>query len=112
MTAAEVTRVTEKPSNVRLATRADEMRLFEFLKDLHRNNGKGWGFSLEPELVMIVIECGTRPNPEDRTDPKNERRGVIGLIEEPNGEIIGSVGLFLDPPMWFSRVLVPLEHWL
>ncbi len=113
MTGAEVTRVTlEKPATVRRATRADEMAVFELLTDLHRHNARGWNFPYRPELVLTCIECATRPGPEDRTDPKNERRGVIGVIDGPDGKLLGSVGLFLDPPMWYTAELVPCELWL
>lgn len=101
-----------KPETVRLATQKDEAALFDLLVELHRHNGAGWGFAYRPALVREVIECATRPDPQTRTNPANQRRGIIGVIEGPEGKLIGTVGIFLDAPFWYSDILVPMEIWL
>ncbi len=97
---------------MRLATRADEMQIYDLLVDLWKHNAKGWGFPFDAELVLTTIECGTRPNPEDRTDPTNQRRAAIGVIDDSDGKLIGSAGIFIDPPTWFTRAVIPVELWL
>ncbi len=40
------------------------------------------------------------------------RKGVIGVIGPPGGPLVGAVGVFLDPAMWFSDALTPVELFL
>lgn len=109
--------VTDKPANVRLAGPEDEAALYQVLVDLWKHNARGWGFAYDPGLVMEAIECATRPAPEARTNRYNQRRGIIGIIDGPvdalgEKSIDGVVGVYLDPPMWFSKATIPVELFL
>lgn len=105
--------IVEKPASVRAAIPADEPALFDLLVRLHHGNRDGWGFPYNPVLVSRQIEVGTRPDPATRTEPRDKRLGMIGVIDDPMYEgFIGTVGVFLQNPMWFSDVLVPTELWL
>ena len=99
---------------IRLATPQDEEALYDLLVTLWKNNDCGWGFPYRPEIVLAVIEQGTRPDPATRRNPRDQRRGLIGVIEDPEtpGRLIGSAGLFLDAPMWFTDAVVPTELWM
>lgn len=97
---------------VRIATVADEAAVFDILVDLWRHNECGWGFQFSSLIVAETIECATRPDPSTRSNPHNQRRGVIGLIDGPLGRPIATVGIFLDPPVWFTETVVPTELWL
>lgn len=97
----------------RIATQADEHALYEMLVRLHRHNENGWGFPYSPVLVMRQIEVATRRDPKTRSDPRDNRVGVIGVIDGAQpGKFLGTVGIFMQSPMWFSEVLVPTELWL
>lgn len=115
--------MTESGS-VRFATPADEGPLYSLLVALHTHNSHGWGFPFRPEIVLARIEQGTRVNPDKaeaearkvpwtpRTDPADRKRGVIGVIDGTGGRLVGSVGIFLEPPLWFSDEVIPCEIWL
>lgn len=100
------------PLRARAATVADENALFDLLVDLHRHNKNGWGFPYRPEIVLDAIEAGTRPEPALRRNPANQRRGIIGVIDGAPGHLIASVGLFIDPVVWFSDAVGLTELWL
>jgi hypothetical protein len=100
------------PPPCRVATFADENALYDLLVDLHRNNEHGWGFPYRPEIVLSCIEAGTRPEPAARRNPSNQRRGIIGVIDGTDGRLIASVGLFIDPVVWFSDATGLTELWL
>lgn len=102
----------EKPASVRLATYKDEVALYEFLLEHHRALDNGWGHRYDPLLVSAKIEAATRPNPAMRSNPQNQERGLIGVIDGPDGQIIASIGLFVIPFFWFSRVPSLVETWL
>lgn len=102
----------EKPDAVRRATYADEGKIFDLLVDLWRHNANGWNFPYRPEIVLARIEVGTRPDPATRSNPQDQRRGLIGLIDGPYGKLIGSVGLFIEPAVWFSDAVSLTELWL
>jgi hypothetical protein len=105
--------LSAKPENVRAATPADEAALYDLLVRLHHHNSDGWSYPFNPVLVSRQIEVGTRPNPDTRTEPRDKRLGMIGIIDDPMYEgFAGTVGIFLQQPMWFSDVLVPTELWL
>lgn len=106
------TMLPAKPESVRLAGPEDEGAVYDLLIALWRNNESGWGFPYRPETVLARIETGTRPDPATRSNPQDQRRGIIGLIDGPNGKLIGSVGLFLDPATWFTDALSLTELWL
>lgn len=98
---------------VRLATVADERRLYDLLVEMWGHNEHGWGFAFSPEIVIRHIEEGTRPNLTQRSDPGDRRRAVIGVIEEA-GALVATVGLFLDAPLWFvdpQECVCPTELW-
>lgn len=103
--------MTLPPESVRIATAGDERALYELLVRLHRHNDFGWGYPYSPILVLRQIEAATRRSPEERSDPRDKRIGVIGVIDGERG-LIGSVGVFLQQPMWFSEAVVPTELWL
>jgi len=96
---------------VRQATHLDEDAIYNILVDLHRHNAHGWGFPFRPEIVIGRIQAGTRPDPRARTNPTDQRRGMIGVIDGAN-HLIGTVGLFIENPMWFSDALGLSELWL
>lgn len=102
-----------KNSDVKIATVDDEGDIFWFLvRELWEVNKNGWGYPYDPVLVTKKIQAGTRPNPEDRSDPNDQERGIIGIIRSNEGNIVASVGLFLGPPMWFTNVFGMNELWL
>jgi len=80
----------------------DEPAIYDFLVNgLHKENDLGLPFSTD--TVYRQIQQATR-----------DRRGAIGLIED-EGQIVGSVGIFLTSPAWFvdSRDLTwGRELWL
>ncbi len=102
----------EKPENVRIATVADEDGLYSLLIELHRHNDRGWGFPYRPEIVLERIETGTRPDPRTRTNPGDQRRAIIGVIDGPDGKICASTCLMLEPPVWFTDVFALMELWV
>lgn len=94
-----------------MATRADERPLYDLLVEMWGHNGNGWGYSFDPTLVIARIEAGTRPDPRQRSNPNDQLRGVIGVIDSPRG-LIGTIGLFSEPGMWFSQEHALYEIWL
>lgn len=103
----------EQPPSVRLATYQDERALYDLLVEMWKGNSNGWNFPYAPEIVLQKIEQGTRPDPQYRSNPNDQCRGIIGVIDGPNvGELIGTVGIFIEPPVWFTREVVPTELWL
>jgi GNAT superfamily N-acetyltransferase len=99
--------------HVRHATIADERALYDLLVDMWRGNARGWGFDYDPAIVIGRIQEGTRPNPQDRSDPSSQRRGIIGVIEQDD-RLVASIGIFLDAPLWFvnpKRQVAPTELW-
>ncbi len=112
--------VRDKPSTVRIADQRDEAHLYALLVSLHAHNSAGWKFPFRPEIVLNRIEAGTRPLPEPgredeaipRSDLFNKMNACIGVIGEPGQPLIGSVGLFIEPVMWFSDMVGMIELWL
>lgn len=102
----------EKPASVRLAVPADEAAVYASLVELWRFNGSGWQFPYSPLVVLTTIESATRPDPATRTDPTNQRRGIIGVIDGHGGRFDGIVGIFLDRHLWFSESVIPVELFL
>lgn len=85
------------PPSVRLATPADEARLYALLIELYRDNG--FGVSMSPQKVADHIRAGT-----------DGKGGVIGVVDA--GEtIVASVGLFLAQ-LWFTDDWCLYERWL
>ncbi len=98
---------------VRIATPADEGNLYDLLVDLHRHNAAGWGAPFSPQLVFAQIEVGTRANISTRTNLNDRRLGRIGVIGEPGGRLVGSIGLFVDPQAWFTdQAYCLVELWV
>jgi hypothetical protein len=81
---------------------ADESALYALLVDMWKNNENGWGFPFRPEIVLARIETATRQNLATRTTPSDERMGIVGIIDGKDGRLVGSIGLFLEPAMWFT----------
>lgn len=113
-------RTMEKPASVRTADPIDEPQIFALLIEMHKHNAAGWGWPYSSKIIMDRIETATRRwdketkryNPP-RTNPQDNRWGVIGVIDgPPGGPLVGAVGVFLDPPMWFSSALTPMELFL
>lgn len=102
----------EQPETVRWATPADETNIYDALVELHRLNGFGWGYPFRPEIVLAQIEVGTRADPKTRSNPQDQRRGVIGVIDSADGKIAGVIGVFFITPMWFTDWAVPTELFL
>ncbi len=107
-----LTPVRDKPSTVRIADHRDEAQIYNLLVSLHAHNNAGWRFPFRPEIVLARIETGTRPDPGTRSNLQDQRRGVIGVIGDPGQPLVGSVGLFIEPPMWFSDMPGMVELWL
>ncbi len=102
----------EKPASVRLATPQDEEKLFSLLVDLWRFNKSGWNIPYRPEIVIRRIEQATRPDPSTRSDSRDQTRGLAGVIDGPNDQLIGSIGLFIEPMTWFTDAVGLIELWL
>jgi hypothetical protein len=91
-------------SIVRLATHADEDALYDLLMGLHRDNPLGLPY--RPEVVLANIRAGTRPE-------AGKPQAVIGVIDGEDGELLGSVGLFLGQAAWFvDDIWWLFERWL
>ena len=101
-----------KPESVRTADYRDEDAAYSLLVAMHRHNDGGWHFPYDPSVVLARIETATRPDPRTRTNPQDQRVGTIGVIGPLGGPLIGIVGVFLDPPMWFTSALAPTELFL
>jgi hypothetical protein len=106
--------VTEGSSSVRIATSADERAIYALLVGMHRYNENGWGVPYDPSVVIGRIQQGTRPTPSTRSNPHDHVLGVIGVIDGGNGDLLGTVGIFLEPAMWFAgmQACLPIELWL
>ncbi len=98
-----------KPESVRTADWRDESAIYNILIAMHRHNNSGWGWPYRPEIVLARIETATRHDVATRTNPNDKRIGVIGPI---GGPLIGTVGIFQEPPVWFTSALTPTELWL
>lgn len=97
--------MTDRPPNVIFADRSHEAAIFDFLVGLHRVNSNGWGIAFDPAMVRARIEVCTRREPAERTNPKDERRGFIGIILAEDGQnIAAAIGLYIEPIMWFSNL--------
>jgi GNAT superfamily N-acetyltransferase len=98
---------------VRIAGVADERALYDLLVDMWTYNSRGWGFPYSPEIVVRHIQEGTRTDLAQRSDPNDRRRAIIGVIDGETN-LAATIGLFLDPPVWFtdSQVcVIPTELW-
>lgn len=104
-------RTIVRPGRVVLASHQDEDDIYSFLVSLWANNSSGWGYFYSPPIVLRQIEVGTRQDPKTRSDPTDERRGIIGIIRD-EGKITASVGLFIMPPVWFTTLPGLTELWL
>ncbi len=100
-----------KPESVRVADHRDEAALYATLVRMHRENNAGWGYPFRPEIVLARIEAGTRPDPKTRSNPADQRRGIIGVVDGPQG-IVATTGLFIEPAVWFGDALCLQELWL
>lgn len=101
----------EPPAGVRIATIQDEEAIYNLLIELHRHNKFGWGFPYRPEIILRRIEQATRPDPDTRSDPGDKLRGVIGVIDGPDRLPVASVGLYVEPPVWFTDAVSLSELW-
>jgi hypothetical protein len=101
--------MTEKPDSVRVASRSDEESLFSLLVALHSDNPLGLPY--REEIVRAVIETGTRPHPETRTNPRDSRKMMIGVIDGV-GYIEASIGISIEPASWYTDVYGARELWL
>ena len=88
----------EKPARVRLALPADESALYALLVALHHANPMGSGYN--PAMVLEQIRMGTE-----------QRGGIIGVIDGPDGTLVASVGLFPYHP-WYVDQWALNELWL
>ena len=88
------------PATVRKATEADEPALFDLLMELYKDNGVG--IAPRPQDVREAIRAGTR-----------EQAGIlIGVIDGPDGTLIGSICI-VPATWWYSSVSWYLaERWL
>jgi hypothetical protein len=78
--------VTDKPTNVRLATVADEGVIFYLLMDLEKRSSVAKLLPYRPERVCEKIRQGTR-----------QHGVIIGVIDgERPREIVASVGLSVE----------------
>jgi hypothetical protein len=103
---------TAAPASVRMATVADEESVYRLLVEMHRYNSNGWGFDYDQGIVLSQIEAATRPPPMQRSDPRNQEVGFIGLVDDTDGNPVGLIGLFLKPPMWFTTAPCVMELFL
>ena len=90
--------MTEKPANVRLANPEDEEKIRVLLDQLEIDNG--FGISVSDSKVREQIRVGTE-----------KRGGIIGVIDGPDGVILGSIGIFLTS-WWYSDEVYLGELWL
>lgn len=101
-----------RPSQVRIATPRDEPALLDLLIALHRHNNYGWGHPYHEETIKTRIESGTRGMiGAPRSNPTDQRRGIIGVIGPEGERLVGSVGLFFENFFWFSQAYSLVEIW-
>ena len=84
--------MTVKPVNVRLATAADEDRLFCILMDAHSDNG---AYQINRRKVWDTLRRATR-----RDKNGMWQGGIFGIIEN-DGEIEAVIGMFAET-FWYS----------
>lgn len=87
----------ERPKSVRIATKKDEQNIFDLLCRLWDENAL---FSMSPEKVLDAIRHGTR-----------HEGGIIGIIDDKNGNPIASVGLGISQ-YWYSQEYFLEEKWI
>lgn len=78
---------TEKPASVRIATPADIEQVYWLTYSLWADNYMGFSFSPKKMLQLVTSLC-------------SGKKGVAGVIEGPDGKIIGSVGIAVSQPAY------------
>lgn len=86
------------PPLIRLAKPHDEAALYDLLIRLNEDNG--FGVSINRDKVLAQIRLGTE-----------ERGGIIGVVDGPDGKLIATVGLFFQS-YWQSDEMFLQELWL
>jgi hypothetical protein len=81
-----------------MATERDESSLFDLLMALNADNG--FGVPVSSERVLAAIQLGTR-----------QRGGIIGVIDGPDGRIMGSISLVMAQ-FWYSDAWFLQEGWV
>ena len=89
-----------KPENVRVATIADETRLFALLKRLHEDNPNPGNLPVSDERVWAHVNAACRGE-----------KGVAGVVDGPDGDLIASVGIFLANP-WWTEAWHLSQYWM
>ena len=89
----------ERPAAVRVATQADEAALFALLWD-HLYADNGMGIAPDAAKVWGYVNATCRG-----------QGGVAGVVDGPDGTLIGSVGIVACQP-WYSEVWNLAEMWL
>lgn len=87
---------TPRPAQVRLATEADEQKLFDLLMLLAAENAMD---PVSDTKVMDMIRHATR-----------REGGVIGIIDAPDGSIAATVGITMAQ-WWYSNAWRCEEAW-
>lgn len=88
----------ERPASVRIATPADELKLFRLLLKLDQDNTFGVPRSDARVWQHVTALCGGQ-------------KGIAGIMEDPQGNFIGSVGIMAAQP-WYSEVWYLCMVWL
>lgn len=83
--------------HIRFAFPHDEERLYQFLLELHRENGM---FPVSEAMVRDTIRAAT-----------NRQGGVVGIIDGPDGRIEASIGMMLEQAAWYTRAVSLNEKW-
>lgn len=97
--APSVKTIVERPKNVRVAGQQDEFALFDLLwNGLHADNSMGMGRSEARFWENINGVC-------------RGQRGICGVIDGPDGKLIGSIGIQASQT-WYSDAWFLSETWL
>lgn len=96
--------VPNKPDSVRIATPADEARLFALLQRLQECNFTGMPYAAY--LPVDTHRLWGHVNAACRG-----QSGIAGVIDGPDGELVASVGIFAIQP-WWSSAFYLCQHWL
>lgn len=87
----------QQPETVRVATIADEVALYKLLLKLEPSNDMG--FKRDDQKVWAHVNTVCRGT-----------GGVAGVIDGPNGTLIGSIGITASQP-WYSSEWFLSEVW-
>lgn len=89
-----------RPANVRVANTSDEKNLRRLLDRLHDDNPNPGNLSICDQKVWAHVNACCRG-----------QGGIAGVIDDGQGDLIGSIGLFMVTPWWTEDCHLS-QYWL